>query len=51
METKLYEEDMTLKKYTLGFTEGLVVGNNGSKGGLALLWKKDVMVDVQTFGP
>ena len=51
METKLSKEDMTHKKYTLGFTEGLVVGSIGSKGGLALLWKKDVMVDVQTFGP
>ena len=51
METKLSKEDMTHKKYTLGFTEGLVVGSIGSKGGLALLWKKDVMVDVQTFAP
>ena len=51
METKLSKEDMTNKKYTLGFTEGLVVGSIGSKGGLALLWKKDVMVDIQTFGP
>ncbi|XP_075654883.1 uncharacterized protein LOC142625058 [Castanea sativa] len=42
---------MTRKNYTLGFTEGLVVGSNGSKGGLALLWKKDAMVDVQNFGP
>nr|POE61708.1 hypothetical protein CFP56_51913 [Quercus suber] len=31
--------------------EGLVVSSIGSKGGLALLWKKDVMVDVQMFGP
>ena len=51
METKLSKEDMTYKKYTLGFTEGLVVDSIGSKGGLALLWKKDVMVDVQKFGP
>lgn len=51
METKLSKEDMTRKKYALGFTEGLVVASNGSKGGLALLWKKDIMVDVQTFGP
>lgn len=51
METKLSKEDMTNKKYTLRFTEGLVVGSIGSKGGLALLWKKDVMVDVQMFGP
>ena len=51
METKLSKEAMTKKKFTLGFTEGLVVASNGSKGGLALLWKKEVMVDVQTFGP
>ena len=35
METKLSKEEMTKKKYTLGFTEGLVVASNGSKGGLA----------------
>ena len=51
METTLSKEDMTYKKYTLGFTKGLVVGSIGSKGGLALLWKKDVMVDVQMLGP
>ena len=51
METKLSKEEMTKKKYTIGFTEGLVVASNGSKGGLALLWKKEVMLDVQTFGP
>ena len=51
MEIKLSKEEMTRKKYTLGFTEGLVMASNGSKGGLALLWKKYVMVDIQTFGP
>ena len=51
METKLSKEAMTKKKFTLGFTEGLVVASNGSKGGLALLWRKEIMVDVQTFGP
>ena len=51
METKLSKEEMTKKKYNVGFTEGLVVASNDSKGGLALLWKKEVMVDVQTFGP
>ena len=51
METKLSKEEMTKKKYTLGFTKGLIVARNGSKGGLALLWKKEIMVDVQTFGP
>ena len=51
METKLSKEEMTKKKFTLGFTEGLVVASNGSKGGLALLWKKEVLVDDQTFGP
>ena len=51
METKLSKEEMTKKKYTLGFTKGLVVGSNGSKGGLALLWRKEVRVDIQTFGP
>ena len=36
METKLSKEEMTRKKYTLGFTEGLVVASNGSKGGSGL---------------
>ena len=43
METKLFKEEMTKRKYTLGFTEGLIVVSNGSKGGLALLWKKEIM--------
>ena len=51
METKLSKEDMTRKKFFLGFTNGLVVLNDGNEGGLALLWKKDITVDVQTFGP
>ena len=51
METKLSKDEMTKKKCTFGFIEGLVVASNGSKGGLALLWKKEIMVDVQTFGP
>ena len=29
METKLSKEEMTKKKHTLGFTEGLVVASNG----------------------
>ena len=27
------------------------MASNGSKRGLALLWKKEVLVDVQMFGP
>lgn len=50
METKLSKEEMTNKKYMLGFIKGLIVASNGSKGGLALLWKKEVIVDVKTFG-
>ena len=49
METKLSKEDMMRKKFFLGFTNGLVVPSDGNKGRLALLWKKDITVDVQTF--
>lgn len=33
------------------FKHGLFVSSNGMSGGLALMWKKDMKVEVQTFSP
>ena len=35
-------------KNSLGLTQGLVVLSDGKSGGLALFWKPDVKVDVQS---
>ena len=49
METKLPQKAknrMSNIKNSLGFTQGLVVPSEGKSGGLALLWKPDVKMDV-----
>ena len=35
-------------KNSLGFTQGLVVPIEGKSGGLALLWKPEVKVDIRS---
>ena len=34
---------------SIGFTNGLVIPSHGRSGGLALLWRKEINVDVQSF--
>ena len=48
-ETKLREWSMERKKMSIGFINGLVIPSHGRSGGLALLWRKEVNVDVQSF--
>ena len=51
METKLPQKAMKWMsniKHSLGLTQGMVVPSDGKSGGLALLWKPDVKMDVQT---
>ena len=45
-ETKLKKNSMDKKKVSVGFINGLVVPSYGRSGGLALLWRKDISVDV-----
>ena len=48
-ETKLKKNSMDKKKGSVGFINGLVVPSHGRSGGLALLWRKDISVDVQSY--
>ena len=49
METKLVVTEMDGIKEGLNRSQGLVVPSKGRSGGLALLWKKELKVSVQTF--
>ena len=49
METKLVVTEMDGIKKGLNRFQGLVVPSKGRSGGLALLWKKELKVSVQTF--
>jgi len=45
METKLSVREMEPIKSELGYPSMLAVSSEGRKGGLALLWKVEVVVD------
>ena len=49
VETKLNRDWMDMVKDKCNFKNGLYVDNIGSKGGLAMLWKEEVKLDIQTF--
>ena len=36
-------------KLLVGFSNGLVIPSHGRSGGLALLWRKEITVDVQSY--
>ncbi|XP_075660563.1 uncharacterized protein LOC142630448 [Castanea sativa] len=40
---------MERKKMNVGFANGLIIPSYGRSGGLALLWKKEIKVDVQSY--
>ena len=48
-ETKLKKKTMEKEKEKLGFTNGLIIPSSGRSGGSALLWKKDITVEVQGY--
>ena len=48
-DTKLRKWSMERKKMSIGFANGLVIPSHGKSGGLALLWRKEINVDVQSF--
>lgn len=37
------------KKKSIGFIDGLVVPSSGISGGLALLWRKEITMDIQSY--
>lgn len=49
METKSNDEWMVMVCDKCGFKHGLFVPSDGSSGGLAMLWKENVVLHVQTF--
>ena len=46
METKSNDEWMVMVRDKCGFKHGLFVSSNGSSGGLAMLWKENVKLDI-----
>ena len=36
-------------KFKLGFSNGLIVPNQGKSGGLALLWSKDIKLETKSY--
>lgn len=49
METKSNEDWMVMVRNRCEFKHGLFVSSNGASGGLALMWKEEVNLDIQTF--
>ena len=49
METKANMECMIMVRDRCKFKNGLIVPSEGKSGGLALFWKEDVQLDVQTY--
>ena len=51
METKRNVREMEPIKTELGFQSMLAVSSEGRRGGLALFWKTEVVVDTNTYSP
>ena len=49
METKAGAKRMTKVKERIGFPNGLVVPSEGKSGGIALLWIREVEVEIKSF--
>lgn len=49
METKLNREWIEKMKDWCKMKHGLIVPSDGSKGGLAMLWKEGITVEVKTY--
>lgn len=48
-ETKAKLKHMEKIKFKLDFSNGLIVPSSGRSGGLALLWSKEVMLEIKSF--
>ena len=51
METKSNKDWMIMARDKCEFKHGVFVDSNGMSGGLPLMWKEDIKVEVQTFSP
>ena len=48
-ETKLKKKSMEKKEESASFTNGLVIPSSGRSGGLVLLWRKEITVEIQSY--
>ena len=51
METKSNKDWMIMVCDKCEFKHGVFVDSNGMSGGLVLMWKEDIKVEIQTFSP
>ena len=49
METKMKKYHMEKVKFKIGLLNGLIVPSVGRNGGLAMLWSRDIKVEVQGY--
>jgi exonuclease III len=49
IETKMDNSEMTVVRSRLGFHNALIVPSMGRSGGLAMLWKDDVELAIQSY--
>ena len=49
METRLSLNDFEHIKWKIGFPHGLIVESRGRAEGLALLWRRDLKVNVKSY--
>ena len=49
IETKAYMDWMIMVRDRCKFKNGLIFPSKGKSGGLALFWKEEVQLDIQTY--
>ena len=49
VETKVKQNRMEKIKFSLGFSNGLIVPSRGRSGGLALLWSTEVNLEIKSY--
>ena len=48
-ETKMKKYRMEREKFKIGLLNGLIVPSVGKSGGLAMLWSRDIKVEIQAY--
>lgn len=51
METKLDDKRLEGTRVKMGFHSAFGVSNKGKSGGITLLWKEDVRLEIRNFTP
>lgn len=50
-ETKLNKKEVEKRRRSISHLNCLFVPSKGQSGGLAMIWKKDIKLDIVTYGP